>query len=435
MCEASDTSPTATLIPKARSGSAVAGSVTNARTSPWRRLRADGDGGAILGVRPNDDYRHWLTIPELLGHRGRCRPLAPRFPLPAARSNPDSGRAAGSGSRAAPTQFLRDALSSTLSFPLGEVHISTTTYPLYDPSSERDACGVGFIADRALQASHRMLRYAVRCLVNLDHRGAVSADGTGDGAGLLTQVPYRLLARELETRGIPAPSPGWLGVVFAFLPADDPAPARSLLDGALEHEGLRVLHWRTVPIDPAVLGKAAQGLDAPDRTGPGGRRTESLRRRRSRAAAVPGPQERSADRQGRRHPGILDSVQFGPNHRVQGIVHRSPHRGLLSRFRRSRLRDGLFDFSSAVLDEHRSIVGACPAVPDARPQRRDQHHQLQSRLDGSSPGRSAVAAVELPHAKSWSRSWSRARATVGTSTTPSRCWCGAAVRWPTSRRC
>ncbi len=134
-----------------------------------------------------------------------------------------------------------------------------TTHPLYDPASQRDACGVGFIADRGLRASHRMLRYAVRCLVNLDHRGAISADGTGDGAGLLTQVPYRLLARELETRGIAAPSPGWLGVVFAFLPADDPEPARSLLNAALEYEGVRVLHWRTVPIDPAVLGAAARG--------------------------------------------------------------------------------------------------------------------------------------------------------------------------------
>ena len=136
--------------------------------------------------------------------------------------------------------------------------MSSTTYPLYDPASERDACGVGFIADRSLRASHRMLRYAVRCLVNLDHRGAVSVDGTGDGAGLLTQVPYRLLARELETRGIVPPSPGWLGVVFVFLPADDPGPARSLVDAALTHEGLKVLHWRTVPVDPAVLGDAAR---------------------------------------------------------------------------------------------------------------------------------------------------------------------------------
>jgi glutamate synthase domain-containing protein 2/glutamate synthase domain-containing protein 1/glutamate synthase domain-containing protein 3 len=103
-----------------------------------------------------------------------------------------------------------------------------------------------------------MLRDAVRCLVNLDHRGAISADGTGDGAGLLTQVPHRLLARELETRGIAAPSPGWLGVVFVFLPAEDPGRARLLVNAALEHEGLKVLHWRTVPIDPAVLGTAAR---------------------------------------------------------------------------------------------------------------------------------------------------------------------------------
>jgi glutamate synthase domain-containing protein 2/glutamate synthase domain-containing protein 1/glutamate synthase domain-containing protein 3 len=103
-----------------------------------------------------------------------------------------------------------------------------------------------------------MLRYAVRCLVNLDHRGAISVDGTGDGAGLLTQIPHRLLTRELELRGIAAPSPGWLGVVVVFLPADDPGPARELVNAALDHEGLKILHWRTVPIDPAVLGTAAR---------------------------------------------------------------------------------------------------------------------------------------------------------------------------------
>ena len=103
-----------------------------------------------------------------------------------------------------------------------------------------------------------MLRYGVRCLVNLDHRGAISADGTGDGSGLLTQIPHRMLARDLEIRGIAAPPAGWLGVVVGFLPAIDPEPAKRLVADAIAAEGLRLLHWRVVPVDPAVLGGAAR---------------------------------------------------------------------------------------------------------------------------------------------------------------------------------
>ena len=61
------------------------------------------------------------------------------------------------------------------------------------------------------QASYRLTRLAVECLVRLEHRGAKAADGTGDGCGILTQVPYRLLARELSVRGIAAPPPGGSG--------------------------------------------------------------------------------------------------------------------------------------------------------------------------------------------------------------------------------
>ena len=136
--------------------------------------------------------------------------------------------------------------------------MSQPSYPLHQPDLEHDACGVGFIADRSLEPSHRMLRFAVRCLINLDHRGAISADGTGDGAGLLTQVPHRLLSRELETRGITAPPPGWLGVGFVFLPIENRGVARKAIEDAVEAEGLQVLAWRVVPIDPAVLGAGAR---------------------------------------------------------------------------------------------------------------------------------------------------------------------------------
>ena len=70
------------------------------------------------------------------------------------------------------------------------------------PSRERDSCGIGFIADIGGRRRHRVLEMALEALSNLDHRGAVSADGrTGDGTGVLTQLPHRLLRAHLESRG------------------------------------------------------------------------------------------------------------------------------------------------------------------------------------------------------------------------------------------
>lgn len=129
--------------------------------------------------------------------------------------------------------------------------------PLYDPRFEHDACGVGFIASRDLLPSYRLTRLAVECLVRLEHRGAKAADGTGDGAGILTQVPYRLLARELDTRGIAAPPPGSIGVMATFFQPQRVEVDRQIVEAAIEGEGLRVLTFRPVPIHPAVLSRRA----------------------------------------------------------------------------------------------------------------------------------------------------------------------------------
>ncbi len=121
---------------------------------------------------------------------------------------------------------------------------------------EHEACGVGFIAARDRQPSFRVTRLAVECLERLDHRGAKAADGTGDGAGLLIQLPHRLIARELLAHGKEI-DPGKIGVVMCFLPPDDPAASRSVVSEALEAEGIRLILWRSVPIDPSVLGEHA----------------------------------------------------------------------------------------------------------------------------------------------------------------------------------
>ncbi len=104
-----------------------------------------------------------------------------------------------------------------------------------------------------------MTRLAVECLQRLDHRGARAADGTGDGAGLLTQIPYKLIGRELRTHGLPI-QPDRLGLVMCFLPPMDATASRLIISEALEGEGLHVMFWRSVPIDPTVLGEHARDV-------------------------------------------------------------------------------------------------------------------------------------------------------------------------------
>ncbi len=165
----------------------------------------------------------------------------------------------------------------------------------FDPGPDRDACGVGFIAARDLAPSYRITRLAVDCLVNLDHRGARAADGTGDGAGLLTQIPHRLINRELATHGLEL-APGRLGVVMCFLTPTEAAGSRSVVTEAIEAEGMRVLFWRSVPSDPSVLGDHArlvlplieQAIVTGGVEGADFERSLFLARKRIERAAVPG---------------------------------------------------------------------------------------------------------------------------------------------------
>ncbi len=131
-------------------------------------------------------------------------------------------------------------------------------YPLYR-GDVRDACGVGFVAARDATATHRTLRLAVGCLHSLDHRGARSIDGTGDGAGIMARIPYRIIERDLAAAGIAAPHRSELGVVMTFLPRHDPDRGRQIVGEALAREGLRLLRWRTVPVGVQALSETARG--------------------------------------------------------------------------------------------------------------------------------------------------------------------------------
>src|SRR5713226_9051574 len=101
----------------------------------------------------------------------------------------------------------------------------TSTYPLYDPRWEHDACGTGFLAQISGEASHQLVQTALEALTRLTHRGAQDADAeTSDGAGLLTQIPRALLCEELRTQGIAVPDPDDLAVGVLFLPSQESSP-------------------------------------------------------------------------------------------------------------------------------------------------------------------------------------------------------------------
>ena len=132
---------------------------------------------------------------------------------------------------------------------------------LYDPWYEHDGCGVGVVADIKGGRSHRIVQQSLEVLVNLGHRGAQGADPkTGDGAGILIQMPHRFFQRECAGLGIDLPPPGRYGVGMVFLPQDpeDRALCERALEQVVRDEGQRVLGWRDVPVDPEAIGNQAR---------------------------------------------------------------------------------------------------------------------------------------------------------------------------------
>ncbi len=128
---------------------------------------------------------------------------------------------------------------------------------LYDPRFEHDACGVGMVARLDNVPSHEVIAQAIEALENLEHRGASGADPTtGDGAGILMQMPDELLRAVV---GFDLPPLGRYGVLMCFLPVeeDERERLRELLERTTQAEGQRVLGWREVPVDTAHMGRTA----------------------------------------------------------------------------------------------------------------------------------------------------------------------------------
>ena len=131
---------------------------------------------------------------------------------------------------------------------------------LYDSGNEHDACGVGFVATLTGTAEHRIVEQALTVLRNLEHRGATGAEpDSGDGAGILTQVPDAFLRAKVDFE---LPAAGAYAVGIAFLPDDDAADADAIaaIAAIAAEEGLTVLGWRDVPVAPDLLGDTARSV-------------------------------------------------------------------------------------------------------------------------------------------------------------------------------
>jgi glutamate synthase domain-containing protein 2/glutamate synthase domain-containing protein 1/glutamate synthase domain-containing protein 3 len=132
---------------------------------------------------------------------------------------------------------------------------------LYDPRNEHDACGVGFVVDIKGRKSHAVVEQGLQILLNLLHRGACGCEAnTGDGAGVLMQMPDRFLRKATDALGFSLPPSGRYGAGLVFLPKDrsERAALRQLIERTAAAEGHAVLGWRPVPGDDSSLGLAAR---------------------------------------------------------------------------------------------------------------------------------------------------------------------------------
>jgi glutamate synthase (ferredoxin) len=135
---------------------------------------------------------------------------------------------------------------------------------LYDPQFEHDACGVGFVADIKGRKTHRILQQGIEVLKNLDHRGASGSEvNTGDGAGVLMQMPHKFLLAAAAKTSIQLPAEGEYGCGLVFLPRDPNKRRRleSKFEQIIQSEGQVLLGWRTVPTDNSTLGDTAKASE------------------------------------------------------------------------------------------------------------------------------------------------------------------------------
>ena len=132
---------------------------------------------------------------------------------------------------------------------------------LYHPRNEHDACGMGFVASIRGEKSHDIIRKGIEVLINLTHRGAAGCDPeTGDGAGILIQIPHLFFVRECGELGMQLPEPGAYGVAMCFLPVEKHGrlQCEGVFERIAQEEGLAIFGWRDTPVNGDSIGREAR---------------------------------------------------------------------------------------------------------------------------------------------------------------------------------
>ena len=134
---------------------------------------------------------------------------------------------------------------------------------LYDPQFEKDNCGVGFVVNMKGEKSHEIIQQGLEVLNRLEHRGAVGSDPlSGDGAGLLIQVPHQFFKTQFAKTHVQLPGPGRYGTGLVFLPRDDRAEkCVRIFEEVVAGEGLKNLGWRKVAVDNTTIGETARSAE------------------------------------------------------------------------------------------------------------------------------------------------------------------------------
>src|ERR1700682_2289888 len=168
------------------------------------------------------------------------------------------GRSAQGGERSGKAGRARKAARLALE---SDLPASAIASGLFDPSLEKDSCGVGFIADIKGRPSHQIVKDGLTILLNLEHRGAVGADPrAGDGAGILVQKPHKFFVRCAKELGFALPERGQYAVGFLFMPNDTGwrEKIQKIYEEQAALEGMKVVGWRDVPTDNSTLGESVK---------------------------------------------------------------------------------------------------------------------------------------------------------------------------------
>ena len=280
-------------------------------------------------------------------------------------------------------------------------HHGPSRQGLYDPAHEHESCGVGFVVDLKGRKSSKIVHDAIQVLLNLQHRGACGCEkNTGDGAGILMQIPHKFLAEVCDAlpARIKLPDAGHYGVGVVFLPGDpnSRAACENVFEQAVRDEGQTFLGWRDgarrQPDDRADGHAVAAGHQAAlHRAQPRHRRRRGVRAQAVRHPA-PGPPRRPQAGHPRKGS-LLHPQPLVADDRLQGDAEPRPDDAVLPRPAGRSDRVGAGPGALALLDQHLPQLVARASLPDDRAQRRDQHAARQRQLDARAREHVRVEAV------------------------------------------